>query len=409
MDLCRLCPGQSLAGACKGFQTLPVKKPEIYSHLTVQDQYMEGGKEQLDTWLADNRAVATEYLVADVLCTSSLYVKLTDAIKELSGIDVLKDNAMTIGQVAWSSLAKTVELPPCGETKRVDEFFRKAITGGRTQNFKPRGYTTQGPLRMIDVASLYPSVMYGVNKELFPEACHYGRYPTGKETSTPAYIAGKIGVYRITVERQPVPNILPKRVPGEPLDWSFIGVFDTYASSCSIELIRHHGGAVEVHEGYYWETDTEDLFKTFLTPLFADKDLQDSLKKEEDPALRATYNPAKRAVDKLIMNSCSGKAAQRNFDDRVVLAKGTAQQLAEEAKMNGGIAMWIPLAGENVILVGKKDENKVYKTKGQYKSKPSQLSVMIYEYARTYMYHLLISRWSVFYNQTQQYLSTLQK
>lgn len=390
LDLCRLCPGQSLDAACKGFQTSP-RKIEGFDHNEVQAAFLAG---KLDSWLTDNRVKATDYLIGDVLSTASLYIKLTGTIKELTDVDATQCG--TIGRVAWEGFKKVAPVPSPAATRDVDQFFRKAITGGRTQNFKERGFTTRGKLRMIDVASLYPTVMNATNADVIPQECHYGRYPVGVETPTDAYVEGKLGIYRVTVRRQPEKKILPRRVEGEALDWKYEGEFETHTSSCSIELIRAHGGEVDVHEGYYWETDSSDLFKVFLAPIFAEKDHQDELKAQKSP----DYNPAKRSVTKLIMNSLSGKTAQRNFEDRVVLARGTCQQLAEEKKMRGGIATWIPVSGETCLLVGKKPEDSVYGKS----SKPSHLAVFIYEYSRTYMYHLLISRYDVMYMDTDSAL-----
>lgn len=400
LDICRLCPGQSLAGACKGFCTSP-QKVEGFQHSIPQDAFLQGGEKGLVAWLTENSEACSKYLETDVLCTADLCCKLTSAVAKLSGVDPLKSSAGTAGGVAWKALSKTVSLPRAAPDEETDRFFRRAMTGGRTQNFMPRGFSARGAYRMVDVKSEYPTVMAAKNAGLFDPRLHYGRFPTSPPIATPGYVPGKVGIYRVTVKRQPAIKILPRRVEGEPLDWACEEEFEAHTSSCSIELIRMRGGEVEVHEGFYFETDTSGLFIRFLGPLFAEKDAQDAMKEAEDPR----YNPAMREVVKILMNSCSGKTAQRNFDDWAVLAKGSAEQLHAESHMRGGRAEWFPLQGETCILVGKKKEEDVYKP-GH--AKPSQLAVLIYEYARTYLYELLLKDYKPMYCDTDSCLMALE-
>jgi hypothetical protein len=393
LDLCRLCPGMSLSMAANGFQTSP-KKIEGFNHEEVQAAFLEG---RLEEWRKENSAKESEYLMCDILSTASLFVKLTSTLKEISGVDPIK--AATIGRLTWKSFIKSK--PPIAPAKdeETDKFFRASIVGGRTQNFKEAGHTVSGKLRMIDVCSLYPTTLKGVNPHLFPPQCHYGYFPTGEYKKTPTYVPGKIGSYRVRVIRQPEKNILPRRSDkaGDPLDWKHEGEFETYTTSCSIELIRAYGGEVEVFEGYYWEESSNILFTGFIDRIFAIKQEQDRLKKIGSP----DYNPALRECAKLLLNALTGKFAQRNFDDRVVFVRGAAAQLAEEAKMRNGPVMWIPMCGETGMLVGKKPLDEVYKAD---KAKPSQISALIYEYSRMYMYHLIIAHHDIMYMDTDSAL-----
>ncbi len=398
-DLAKLCPGTSLKDACKGFDTSP-QKVEGFDHQLVQQARLEG---RLEEWLKENRVQAELYLIGDVLCTAALAMKLSGAILDitsrngLKGIEPLSMGIGTVGGVAWKAFAATVSIPKAAASEEVDAFIRQAITGGRVQNFKKSGYTARGKYRMVDVKSLYPTVMYAQNAHLFDERLHYGRFPTSEPVKTYSYVEGKLGVYNVTVKKQPTPRIVPRRERGAPLDWGYDYPFDCVLASCSIELIRLRGGEVETRDGYYFEHDTRDLFKSFLQPLFEEKDRQDTLKAAGSP----DYNAALREVVKLLMNSCSGKTAQRNFDDVVVLAKGSAQQLAQEARMKGGVAEWYPLSGDACLLVGKKPEAYNAKT-----AKPSQLAVFIYEYSRTYLYEILLRNYDAHYCDTDSCLMT---
>lgn len=402
LDIARLCPGATLKQCCMNFKTDPVKV-DGFDHTLVQEEFLKGN---LTEWAEDNREKLEHYVKCDVLSTASLFVKLSVALKELIGVDVLKGEALTIGGAAWTAYERSakkegrVKFP--APTEEIDAFFRKAIVGGRVQNFKKSGHTVRGKLRMIDVASLYPTVMYGKNSHLMPPALKYGRFPKGAPTATEVYMPNKIGFYNVRVKRQPARNVLPKRLEDGRLDWRFAGEFDTIASQCSIELIRRHGGEVEVGGGYYFPGEDDRAFHTFLEPIFAAKDEEDRLAAAKDPKA----NASRRNIAKLLMNSLSGKTAQRNFDERVVLATGSAKQLSEEAKMRDGVATWIPLCGHTCILVGLKPLEKVYNPRT---AKPSYMAALIYEYSRAYMYELLLSKYDVQYMDTDSAVLTAEE
>lgn len=394
LDIARLCPGGTLKSKCDDFKTNP-KKVDGFDHLVPQRAFLEG---RLDAWFDANREEAVHYVKTDVLSTADLCLKLAGAIKGLTKMDVLAGGAKTIGGVAWDTFVEQTKTGvPDPASEDVDKFFRKAIVGGRVQNFMGKGYKTRESLRMIDVASLYPTVMYGKNAHLMPSEYMYGRYPTGRPVATAEYRPGLIGFYRVTVKRQPAKNVLPFRREDGRLDWAHEGEFETHTSQCSIELIRRHGGEIDVHEGYYFERSTEKLFRTFLNPIFEEKDRQDALKAANDPAA----NPSLREVAKLLMNSLSGKTAQRNFEDQAILATGATAQFAAEARMREGTAMWLPLCGDTCIIVGKKPLDKVY---NKLRAKPSQLAALIYEYSRAYMYEILLSKYQSMYMDTDSAL-----
>ena len=397
IDLCKLC-NTTLANACKSFATSP-SKVAGFSHDIPQAARLAG---RLPEWIAENREKLVEYVTTDVLATCSLAVKLEAVFDEVVNTRPIAARIGTIGGVAWHSFKEvTEEMPEPPIDESMDRFIRSALTGGRTQNFEAPGFTTDEPCRMVDVCSLYPTAMSGAHAELMPPQLGYGRYPLGQANVTDEYVAGKLGFYRVRIVRQPVPNVLPRRTPGEPLDWKCTEPFETIAGSPSIELIRLAGGEVEVladengFAGYYYPRDTDKLFDTFLGPIIAGKSAEDAFKEHKDPR----YNPARREALKLIMNSLSGKWAQANYDDCAVLVKGSSAQLAAEKKMRGGVAEWYPIHGNTALLVGKKD--KQYKPKF---AKPVQVAALIYEHARCYMWWLVYSRYNPIYTDTDSAL-----
>jgi hypothetical protein len=218
----------------------------------------------------------------------------------------------------------------------------------------------------------------------FADEVGWGLFPMGKNSGEPIrvdqYTPGVVGVYEVTIHSQPTPAVLPRRGE-ETLNWSPLDEFKTQATHCDIELIRGGGGRVTVHSGLIWRHSSRDLFKPFIIPLAEKKDEQDSLKGKPG------YNPALRELYKLLMNSASGKCAQKNYDDMTEIATGSKAQLAAENKMRAGTVEWIPIGGETCILIGKKPEKQVYNSKY---AKPSILSVLIYSYSRALLWKTLL-------------------
>lgn len=398
LDLCKLCP-MSLDAACKGFQTQP-KKVEGFNHNLPQREYMNG---DFDAWIRDNKQELSEYLNCDVLSTCSLAIKLVKNLKDITGINPFLEGIGTIASLSWSAFQNHLFIkeretreecsPKAAKDLETDKFIRKGIIGGRTQNFEHAGYMTNNePLYMIDEVSLYPSAMSGANKEYMPESILYGQYPVGEEVATTEYMAGYLGIYNVKIISQPSPNIVPLREEGKPHNWSFRGEIKTIISNVSIELIRHHGGEVEVYDGIYYPKKSDTMFKSFLEPIIVIKSQEDKNKDEGKPE----YNQALRETAKLIMNSLSGKPAQKNYDDLAILCKGAMNQIAAEKKfLDGKAPKWFAISGEVCLLVGKKELK--YNPK---KAMPAALSVFIYEHSRAQMYHLIYKKYNPIYTDT---------
>jgi len=396
LDLCKLCP-MSLDEACKGFQTLP-KKVAGFEHSTPQHYY---SLNKLDEWLTEERMRLVEYLNGDVMSTCSLAVKLNQNLKILTNISPFEEGIGTIAGLSWEGFYRNCGeqlkkgnriLPIACKTEEADRMARNAIIGGRTQNFKEAGFTSEDMAFMVDVCSLYPTTMSGAKSELMPECLMYGYYPLGEEIETDIYREGKLGFYNVLIKNQPVPNIIPFREKDKPHNWKYQGEFTSIISSVSIELIKYYGGEVEVLNGYYYEDSTREMFKSFLAPIILEKSSQDKLKEDKDEA----YNPALRETAKLIMNSLSGKFAQKNYDDLAILSKGSLNQLASEKKfLDGKADRWYPICGELCLLVGKKELKY-----NQKKTKPVAVSVFIYEHSRAFMYHILYKNYNPVYTDT---------
>ena len=415
LDLAKLIPGTSLANACASFNTLP-RKQEGFSHTVVQQARERG---ELAQWLDANRAECNRYLALDVLSTASLFVKLRAAFIEITKCDILTHRGgaltyQTIGGIAWKFMESTCTLPKAVATAERDQIIRSGIVGGRTQVYRKPGAAStpvmlSEPLRMVDFASLYPTVMAAVPKcDIWPAAFKWGHYPTGADAGEPIEVdsaqaeellaAGTVGLFEVTITRQPWPVIIPNRIEGEPLDWAHVtsqeNPIKTRITHLDVHLIRRACGvdAVTIHSALVWRSSSDTLFRPFVTALAARKDEQDALK----AAKAAEYNPALREVLKLLLNSASGKCAQNNYDEACVLATGAPAQLAAEAKMNQDRPItYVPIGGTTCLIIGSKPSENVYKKS----AKPSMLAVLIYSYSRALVWSTLCQH-NVLYSDT---------
>jgi hypothetical protein len=398
LDLAKILPGTSLANACKDFGTSPTKL-DGFEHRPVQHAYETGC---FHGWHEENTELLHSYLARDVQSTASLFVIVRKLVADLASelpassdgapkrLDLLGPAAFsTAGSLAYAMAQRCCSLPPAMPSVQDDLFVRSAIVGGRVQLYEEAGLPQHvtGPLKMVDVVSLYPTAMAAPEKcsALFSSACLWGTYPggpTAHATAVPGYTPGEVGIYRVTVRQQPVPAILPTRAEDGRLNWEPpAGVaFEARATQCDIELIREHGGIVDVHEGFIWRQKAPALFRPFVDMLMKIKNEQDALKARKDPA----YNPSLRAFVKILLNSMSGKTLQRNFDDVAILASGSAEQHAAWSSLRTGAPFkTVVMGGETVLILGKKPAEKVYKAA---RAKPAFLGVLIYSYARAYVW-----------------------
>jgi hypothetical protein len=385
LDMAKLCPAMSLAGACEGFATSPTKM-DGFNHIVVQRAANDG---KLYTWLEDNAEQLAEYLGRDILSTASLFTKVSKTLTELSGSSVYGLKAIgTIGGHAWTKMKEMCHLPGRVSTHELDKTIRSAIVGGRVQCYREGKRHDLAQANMLDFASLYPTAMACPDKvsSIFDPLERWGYYPSGEGNSEPTAVSswtpGDVGIYRATIHSQPegLPNVLPRR--GDTLEWDYRGEFETWATHIDLALITNGGGRITVHEGLTWPVYRPAIFKKFIDELAAGKDAQDELLRTGDER----YNPALRMMFKLLMNSASGKCCQNNYDDSVELATGSVAQLNAERKLDQDAPItWIPLGGETCIIMGKKLTTSVYKKS----AKPSILAVLIYSYSRALVWRTL--------------------
>jgi hypothetical protein len=169
-------------------------KVEGYSHSIIQEEFING---TLDKFISDRKEQVDEYLQKDVLSACSLFVLLRQSLLRLTGQDIIKNK--TIAGLAWNTFLSKCICPPAAGNHEIDLIFRKSLYGGRVQNFKEPGFHRVGKYRMIDVKSLYPTVMLGKNRHLLKMEPLYGCFPNCQEEFTNKYYSRKLGVYRCKV------------------------------------------------------------------------------------------------------------------------------------------------------------------------------------------------------------------
>lgn len=245
---------------------------------------------------------------------------------------------------------------------------------------------------MVDVVSLYPSVMYNEN-------CFY---PRGEHTYTAKRNYSKLGFYHIKVKHLPnLPNVLPKRdyEGTSPLDWNCKEEFETWCCSIDLDVLEKHGHYYKVIEGIEFADrigghqvfSSQRIFKN-------QKILQDVLKDSKDEVLHKQYNESMRNVCKLYLNSLSGKVIQRNFDSLTYIVKSDIEVNKFIDNCVEGTVTCHRANNKFCVLNGK---NKAPYTKS---AKPSYLGVYIYAHARALMYDSIFSKVECHYTDTDSAL-----
>lgn len=199
---------------------------------------------------------------------------------------------------------------------REDDFFRKAIYGGRTMPVK-RNFDSQGVddyLIALDVKSLYPYAMH-VGEFFMGEPTKFDRgmmEPFKKMLSE----TGKLrpGIYSTKVKpppqtrRYPIP-FLPMRSNTGDLLWQYKSGEGHY-SNRMIEYAIKLGYEFELIEAYVFESTSSDVFK----------DSNNHWQNMKDEAERVG-NEGRRQIAKIANNSGYGKQMERPITNSTLFTK----------------------------------------------------------------------------------------
>ena len=343
-----------------------------------------------------------EYNNNDVISLCFLFCKYYRAMTNIKGLEFLKDgfsSYTTIGKIIATKFKKhceknKIDLP----LLTIDQYndMQKYKIAGRCEMFNGK-QRINDPICSLDICSMYPYVMTVLD-------CYY---PCGEIKQATKYYnpKDKLGFWYCDIDQRALkahnlPNIYAEKT-GVENKWDSEEILKGYlVSNITIDLLlkyKHLGVKVKIYNKYECETEngekelrhsfyfTEkkrsiDMFE-FLAEFMKAKNEQDTLKKNNDE----TYNPALRETLKLGQNSLSGKVIQGLFLDKITVVDNIGKYdeiVAKHKDVNV-----INTVGDKVFLSYKTDiEDNISR------QSPIYLGCFIYEYARTYMYNVLLSR-----------------
>ena len=368
----------SLKYNCESFKINCCSKKD-FNHNYAQELYDSG---KLIDWINGNEELK-EYNEYDVLATAVLYAKYRKALLNIKATNPYGKRlyeTKTIGSLIFKVFDAHARKNKYDFTKlSLDRYkdLRKYKVAGRVEMFNGVKKVME---RMVstDVCSLYPYVMSVLN-------CYY---PVGETTDTDEYMGDDvIGFYYCDIDQSNLkinnlPLIYPKKTEIEN-DWNTEEILENYLiSNVMIRLLRKNGCRVEIKSGFYWEQEVKscEMFK-FLLDFMSEKNKQDTLKKEKD----ITFNPALRETLKLLMNSLSGKVIEGLHTEKTEFVESAAEFIKIEKK---SIKInTINEIGDKTFITYEMDESKLIA-----KQKPIYLGVLIYDYAKEYMYQYSYSK-----------------
>jgi hypothetical protein len=240
-----------------------------------------------------------DYCKSDVIGTYQLYEKLEEPYTE-RGIIFL--DLFTASQGAYKICKNKWSLSKCKVTDRitrkVDDFFRKSIYGGRVEVFKREFKSSlyekilkgeinynevDDYMRALDVNSLYPSAMRN------------NLYPVGKEIATSKFINDKLGIYNCKIKK--VKNLVYPVCCNKQNGYNLDDDEGVY-TSVDILQMRKYGYDVKVLGGYYWG-QSDYIFKEYIDEFY-------EIKKN------STKGSPQYENAKLMLNAIYGKMIQRD-------------------------------------------------------------------------------------------------
>lgn len=419
-DLCRFVQS-SLADACRDFRT-EVQKVAGFDHSVPQTAAI---RHRLLDWILENKERLVEYNRVDTHAQSCLFWAVRRAVDEIMDsvagghkrVNPPIEHFLTISALAfncWQRLYKArmkrtgVDEQTAGclapSDHDVCQRVRAAMYGGRAE--VNRG-VVEDRTQIMDVTSLYPWVMKTFDM------------PVGEEKFTWQERKDCLGIYRCIIREQRADrfNVVPKRSrdAADPLDWKWKRRIPTVTEEAAgeslwlctvdIEELRRVSGpdSVQVCEGYYWENKSPHVFVDYVEKLESGKNEQDALKEQKSPE----YNPALRAMYKMLLNSLSGKVSQRNFREECEYFKGVSEwdrkYLAHQHRYD---RVRVDCVGEDkdgleyVLVTARKSEAGMRELYSRKRTKPAQLSVFIYAYARRHLLAMMELCPSVFATDT---------
>lgn len=360
-----------LKDCCKSFKINVCSKLD-FDHNKAQKLHEEN---KLNEFINNNEELK-KYNEFDVLATSILFYRYQES---LINIDITKkygDNLFehkTIGNIIYNVFQdnkqnKNIELPELNINQYQD--LQKYKIAGRVEMFNGVQKVNER-LVSTDVCSLYPYVMSVLNVY----------YPCGEIKETNKYIKDKIGFYYCDIDQSNLknnnlPNIYAFKSETEN-DWGTQEILKDYLiSNVMIDLLLKHNCKVDIKKGFYFTKKIKscDLFG-FLLDLMKEKNKQDDFKNNND----GKYNSALRETLKLLMNSLSGKVIEGLHTETITEVDNIFEY--EKIKKKAVKMNTINLINNKIFVSYEVEPEKILK-----KQRPIYLGVLIYDYAKKYMF-----------------------
>jgi hypothetical protein len=364
----------SLKANCKSFKIESVAKKDC-DHAEMQRLHDAG--ELINYITTDDKL--KEYNEYDVLATAVLYRRYVNALDSIEAtkpyaqsIHTIKTIGSLIYRVFEDNKKKMKFDLPKLEYQQYDD-LQKSKIAGRVEMFNGVQKVDE-QLVSTDVCSLYPYVMSVLN-------CHY---PCGKQVIEVDEYKGdsQLGFYYCDIDQsclaeKNLPNIYAKKNAIEN-DWGYKGVLENYLiSNVMIGLLRKFGCTVVIKNGFIFPQKKKscEMFG-FLLDFMKAKNEQDTLSKQKDNA----YNPALRETLKLLMNSLSGKVIEGLHTEKTVDVDNVAEYLKIAQKSKS--INFINTIGGKLFLTYEVSAEEICDKQ----QRPIYLGVLIYDYAKRYMY-----------------------
>ena len=373
----------SLANNCKSFKINCCAK-KSFNHALAQTLHHD---DKLLEYINGNEELR-EYNEYDVLATAVLFQRYRDALMTIPSTKKYGENLkehITIGSLIYSVFKdhqKTLtngKKPLFGKMSyQYYQDLQKYKIAGRVELFNGIQEITER-MCSTDVCSLYPFVMSVLNVY----------YPCGNIVEVADYQGDdEIGFYYCDIDQsnlsaQNLPKIYARKTEIEN-DWGHEEVLENYLiSNVMIGLLRKNGCSVVVKNGFIFESKLKscEMF-SFILEMMKAKNEQDTLKKNKDPA----YNPALRETEKLLMNSLSGKVIEGLHTEKTTDLSNMYEY--EKIQEKATAINFINAIGDKLFITYEVDAEELCEKQ----QRPIFLGVLIYDYAKRYMYDMSYSK-----------------
>jgi len=361
-----------LSDNCTSFKINCCAK-KSFDHSKAQQMYLDG---TLIDYINEDLELKN-YNEYDVLATAVLFNKYRNALKQIPATKNYANSLheiKTIGSLIYkvfdeSKNKKQFNLPKLNYQQYKD--LQSSKIAGRVELFNGIQKVNER-LVSTDVCSLYPYVM--------SVAPNY--YPCGEIIQTNEYKGDDvIGFYYCDIDQtnlkpNNLPNIYAKKSKIDN-DWSYQGILENYLiSNVMIGLLKKFNCKVVIRNGFYFSDKKKscDMFD-FLLDFMNAKNNQDTMKKNKNN----DYNSALRETLKLLMNSISGKVIEGLHNEKTTDVGSVAEY--EKIKNKAQSINFINAIGNKIFVTYEIDEEKLIN-----KQRPIYLGVLIYDYAKRYMY-----------------------